>query len=87
MANPVEPLNFESIISYAIGDATLFIYIALIAFSIFAAKVRMPINAYLMMMFVFTLIMYFALGWELAIVVMIFVAIAVTFTIIRGFKQ
>jgi len=87
MASPVEPLDFESIISYAIGDATLFVYVAVIAFSILAAKIRMPISAYLMLMFIFSIIMYFTIGWTVPIVIIIFVAIPVITAFMKWIKQ
>ena len=87
MASPVQPLDFESIISYAIGDATLFIYIALVAFSILAAKVRMPIGAYMMLMLIFIIIMNFTIGTGIAIVAIIFTAIWVAITFVKNIKQ
>lgn len=87
MADFVQPLNFEEIISYAVGDAMLFVYIALISFSVLAAKVRMPISAYLMMMFIFSGIMYFTIGFPLFFVVAVLLAIVITLAIMRKLKQ
>lgn len=87
MASPVQPLDFESIISYAIGDANLFVYIGVIVLSIIAAKVRMPMRAYFMMMFVFILIMYFTLGTTVAIIISIIAAIIIGSIIARIAKQ
>ena len=71
----VNPLDFETIISYAIGDATIFFFVAAIALSVLAAKWRIPITAYFMMMFIFMLIMFFSLGLEVVLLIVIIIGI------------
>jgi len=86
MASPVQPLDFERIISYAIGDATLFVYLFLIAMSIYAAKMRMPTEVYLMLMFLFIVIMYLTIGWGPAIVVFVIMGLFLGYKIVRIFQ-
>ena len=87
MANPVSPLDFETIASYVFGNADMFVYVLLIVFSIVAAKLRMPISAYLILMFVFMLMMYFIFKSPVVIVIVIIVAIVIGFMIARQIKQ
>ena len=83
----VNPLDFETIISYVIGDATIFIYIFAIVLSAYAAKLRMPSSAYFLLMFIFVMMMYFSTGWTGAIIIFIIAAIFLGWRISKFIKQ
>ena len=87
MASPVSPLDFETIASYVFGNVDMFMYALIIVFSIIAAKLRMPMSAYFLLMFVFMLIMYFLFESPITIVIVIIVAIVIGFMIARQVKQ
>lgn len=82
----VQPLDFETIISYVIGDATIFFFIAAITLSILAAKWRVPILAYFVMMVVFMLIMFFTLEFEIVMLIMIIIAAIAGLTLAKILK-
>ena len=85
--NITNPLDFERIISYTIGDTTLFLYIGLIVLAGLAAKIRMPVSSFMMLLLVYLIIMYMTLGSTIVILIAIILAIVSYLILAKVIKQ